>query len=54
MAPAPNAKDWRIYQVNMAEVVPDESKSIKDGAIAPLGGERDAWTFQQRAARKAQ
>jgi excinuclease ABC subunit A len=36
-----------VYQVNMAEVVPDPSKSIKEGAIAPLGGERDAWTFQQ-------
>jgi excinuclease ABC subunit A len=36
-----------VYQINMEEVVPDPGKSIKDGAIAPLGGERDAWTFQQ-------
>jgi excinuclease ABC subunit A len=36
-----------IYQVNMEEIVPDPSKSIKDGAIAPLGGERDSWTFNQ-------
>lgn len=36
-----------IYQVNMEEVLPDENKSITDGAIAPLGGERDSWTFQQ-------
>lgn len=36
-----------VYQVNMEEVMPDETKSIADGAIAPLGGEREAWTFQQ-------
>lgn len=35
-----------IYQVNMAEVLPDMNKSITDGGIAPLGGERDAWAFQ--------
>lgn len=35
-----------IYQVNMAEVLPDKDKSITDGGIAPLGGERDAWAFQ--------
>jgi len=36
-----------VYQVNMDEVIPDRGKSIKEGAIAPLGGERDAWVFQQ-------
>jgi len=36
-----------VYQVNMAEVLPDMEKSITDGGIAPLGGERDAWSFQQ-------
>ncbi|MEO6832395.1 MAG: excinuclease ABC subunit UvrA [Chitinophagaceae bacterium] len=36
-----------VYQVNMAEVLPDSSKSLKEGGIAPLGGERDAWVFQQ-------
>ena len=36
-----------VYQINMDEVLPDKSKSIKDGAVAPLGGEREAWTFQQ-------
>ena len=36
-----------IYQVNMKEVLPDVSKSITDGAIAPLGAERESWTFQQ-------
>ena len=35
-----------IYQVNMAEVLPDLNKSITEGGIAPLGGERDAWAFQ--------
>jgi excinuclease ABC subunit A len=34
-----------IHSVNMKEVIPDESKSISDGGIAPLGEERDAWTF---------
>ena len=44
-----------VYQVNMSEVIPDAEKSIKDGAIAPLGGERDAWTYQQavQVAKKA-
>lgn len=36
-----------IYQINMTEVLPDMAKSIADGGIAPLGSERDAWTFQQ-------
>jgi excinuclease ABC subunit A len=36
-----------IYQVNMQEIIPDDTKSINDGGIAPLGGERDAWTYQQ-------
>lgn len=36
-----------VYQINMDEVIPDPEKSIKDGGIAPLGGEREAWTFQQ-------
>jgi len=35
----PNCKGLgSVYQVNMAEVVPDDTKSIKEGAIAPLGG----------------
>ena len=36
-----------VYQINMSEVLPDMEKSIKDGAIAPLGIERDSWTFTQ-------
>ena len=35
-----------IYEVNMQEVLPDMTKSITEGGIAPLGGERDAWAFQ--------
>ncbi len=35
-----------VYEVNMEEVLPDMSKSITEGGIAPLGGERDAWAFQ--------
>lgn len=36
-----------IYQINMNEVLPDETKTITEGGIAPLGGERETWTFQQ-------
>jgi excinuclease ABC subunit A len=35
-----------IYEVNMAEVIPDDEKTINEGGIAPLGGEREASTFQ--------
>lgn len=35
-----------IYSVNIKEVMPDPTKSIADGGIAPLGEERDAWTFK--------
>lgn len=36
-----------VYLVNMAEVIPDNTKTINEGGIAPLGSERDAWTYQQ-------
>ncbi len=36
-----------VYMVNMNEVIPDPKKSIDNGGIAPLGGERETWTFQQ-------
>lgn len=36
-----------IYQINMQEVIPDDTKSIDQGGIAPLGAERDSWTYQQ-------
>ncbi len=36
-----------VYQVNMEAVMPDRNKSIKDGAIAPLGEEREAYIYKQ-------
>ena len=36
-----------VYTINIAEVVPDKSKSVKEGGIAPLGEERDASVYQQ-------
>src|SRR4051812_3861679 len=36
-----------VYQVNMDAVIPDKSKSIKEGAIAPLGEEREAFIYKQ-------
>ncbi|MBC6492948.1 excinuclease ABC subunit UvrA [Flavihumibacter stibioxidans] len=36
-----------VYQVSMEKVIPDWDKSIKDGGIAPLGEERDAYVFRQ-------
>ncbi|MHB1921357.1 MAG: excinuclease ABC subunit UvrA [Chitinophagaceae bacterium] len=36
-----------IYQIDMEAVIPDHSKSINDGGIAPLGLARDAFSFKQ-------
>ncbi|MDB5193312.1 MAG: excinuclease subunit [Segetibacter sp.] len=36
-----------VYQVNMEAVIPDWKKSIKQGAIAPLGEEREAHVYKQ-------
>ncbi len=36
-----------VYTINIEEVVPDKTKSVKEGGIAPLGEERDASVFQQ-------
>lgn len=36
-----------VNQVNMEAVLPDWSKSINEGAIAPLGEEREAYVFKQ-------
>jgi len=36
----------KVYAVNMQSVLPDKDKSINDGGIAPLGVERDSWSFQ--------
>ena len=36
-----------VYQINMDAVIPDWNVSINNGGIAPLGEERDAYTFKQ-------
>ena len=36
-----------VYQVNMDSVIPDKTLSVKDGAIIPLGEEREAHVFKQ-------
>ena len=36
-----------IYAINMELVLPDNTKSVRAGGIAPLGEERDAGVFQQ-------
>ncbi|MCW3112447.1 MAG: uvrA [Segetibacter sp.] len=36
-----------VYQINMDAVIPDKNKSIKEGAIAPLGEEREAFIYKQ-------
>ncbi|SFD24315.1 excinuclease ABC subunit A [Chitinophaga sp. CF118] len=36
-----------IYQIDMEEVIPDYSRSINEGGLAPLGEARDTFTFKQ-------
>ena len=36
-----------VYQISLDAIIPDPSKSINEGGIAPLGGEREAYMFQQ-------
>jgi len=36
-----------LYTINMDAVLPDKSKSVKEGGIAALGEEREASVFQQ-------
>ena len=36
-----------VYQVNLEAVIPDRDKTINEGAITPLGGEREAYVFRQ-------
>ena len=36
-----------VYQISMEAVIPDRSKSISEGGIAPLGEEREAYMFKQ-------
>lgn len=36
-----------VYTIDMETVIPDYSKSVREGGIVPLGEERDASVFQQ-------
>ncbi|MEO6166824.1 MAG: excinuclease ABC subunit UvrA [Chitinophagales bacterium] len=36
-----------VYEINRAVIIPDESKSINDGGIIPLGEVRDNFLYQQ-------
>ncbi|HEX4849509.1 MAG TPA: excinuclease ABC subunit UvrA, partial [Puia sp.] len=36
-----------VYQVNLEAVIPDRHKSINEGAIVPLGEERESYIFKQ-------
>ncbi|MGC6432545.1 MAG: excinuclease ABC subunit UvrA [Jejuia sp.] len=36
-----------LYQVNVNKIIPDESLSIKNGALAPHGPEKKSWIFKQ-------
>jgi excinuclease ABC subunit A len=37
----------QVYTVDMDAIIPDPELSINEGGIAPLGGEREAYTFRQ-------
>ena len=36
-----------VYKISMESVIPDKTKTVKEGAIAPLGEERNASVFSQ-------
>ncbi|MDQ6889944.1 MAG: excinuclease ABC subunit UvrA [Bacteroidota bacterium] len=36
-----------VYQVDLSTIIPDSKLSINEGAIAPLGEEREAYVFKQ-------
>lgn len=36
-----------LYQVNEEKIIPDDSLSIKNGALAPHGPEKKSWIFKQ-------
>ncbi len=38
-----------VYTVSLDEVMPDKNKSVKDGGIAPLGEEREAYVYKNVA-----
>ncbi|RDK87302.1 excinuclease ABC subunit UvrA [Marinirhabdus gelatinilytica] len=37
----------KLYEVNLTKVVPDDSLSIKQGALAPHGPQKNNWVFKQ-------
>src|SRR3954467_2145155 len=37
----------QVYTVDMNAIIPDDSLTINEGGIAPLGGEREAYIFRQ-------
>ena len=43
-----------VYRISLDAIMPDKTKSVNEGGIAPLGSERDAYTFTavQKLARK--
>ncbi len=36
-----------IYEVNLKKIVPDDSKSIKNGGLVPQGPQKNNWIFKQ-------
>lgn len=36
-----------VYQVNLNKIIPDDTLSIKNGALAPHGPEKNSWIFKQ-------
>jgi excinuclease ABC subunit A len=36
-----------VYQISLDAIMPDKTRSINEGAIAPLGEEREAYVFKQ-------
>jgi excinuclease ABC subunit A len=37
----------KLYQVNEDKIIPDDALSIKNGALAPHGPEKNSWIFKQ-------
>ncbi|MBQ0733192.1 excinuclease ABC subunit UvrA [Aquimarina celericrescens] len=36
-----------LYEVNLKKIIPDTSKSIKNGGLAPQGPQKNNWVFKQ-------
>ncbi len=37
----------KINKINIAKIIPDNSKSIKNGGVVPLGEHKNSWIFKQ-------